>query len=111
MFDLTTSRDFYAMVVADFDDYMAEPHSARRALHCALSAYHLREWVWHDWIEQNPAIRDRPVLNFRDQQIDKPARHGFNRLAERRKRRAQILRQRLIIIPGDGDIRADLQAN
>ena len=47
MFDLVTAHDFYAMLVEDFDDFMAEPHSARRAVHCAITAYHLLDWVWH----------------------------------------------------------------
>jgi hypothetical protein len=50
-FDVTTSLDFYAMLVADFDEYMTEPESTRRALHCAITAYHLREWVWGDWLK------------------------------------------------------------
>lgn len=58
MFDLRTSRDFYVMLVEDFDDFMAEPHSARRALHCAIMAYHLREWVWRDWIERDAVMLD-----------------------------------------------------
>ncbi len=43
MFDVQTAEDFYGVLVADFDDFMAEPHSARRALHCAITAYHLYE--------------------------------------------------------------------
>lgn len=57
MFDLTTSRDFYAMLVEDFDEYMAEPYSARRAFHCAIAAYHLREWVWLDWLQHDPTVQ------------------------------------------------------
>jgi hypothetical protein len=57
MFDLTTSQDFYAVLVADFDDFMAEPHSARRALHCAITAFHLYEWVWGDWLKADQATR------------------------------------------------------
>ena len=53
MFDLTNSRDFYAILVEDFDDFMAEPHSARRAVHCAITAYHLHEWVWGDWLKHD----------------------------------------------------------
>jgi hypothetical protein len=53
MFDLTNSRDFYAILVEDFDDFMAEPHSARRAVHCAITAYHLHEWVWGDWFKHD----------------------------------------------------------
>jgi hypothetical protein len=50
MFDLITAHDFYAMLVQDFDDFMEEPHSARRAVHCAISAHHLTDWIWHDKI-------------------------------------------------------------
>jgi hypothetical protein len=68
MFDLTNSRDFYAMLVEDFDDFMAEPHSARRAVHCAITAYHLHEWVWSDWLKHDYdvwkalGIRDKDSL-------------------------------------------------
>ena len=53
MFDVATSTDFYAMLIQDFEEYMSETHSARRALHCAIAAYHLREWIWHDWLEND----------------------------------------------------------
>jgi len=46
------------MLVEDFDEFMAEPHSARRALHCAITAYHLHDWVWRDWIENDPAVQE-----------------------------------------------------
>lgn len=59
MFDVVTARDFYAMVIEDFDDFMEEPHAARRALHCAISAYHLHEWVWSDWLKSDAAARER----------------------------------------------------
>jgi hypothetical protein len=58
IFDILTHIDFYNMLVDDFDDYMREQHSARRAFHCILEAYHLREWVWHDHIENNQALKD-----------------------------------------------------
>ena len=57
LFEPLSCRDFYAMLVADFDDFMAEPHSARRAWHCAITAYHLHEWVWGDWLKGNEAAR------------------------------------------------------
>jgi hypothetical protein len=57
MFDLVTAHDFYAMLVQDFDDYMVEPHSARRAVHCAITAHHLCDWVWHDKIHDSPELR------------------------------------------------------
>jgi hypothetical protein len=30
-----------SMFVDDFDDFMVEPHSARRAVYCAITAHHL----------------------------------------------------------------------
>jgi hypothetical protein len=38
MFDPLSCRDSYAMLVEDFDHFMAEPHSARRARYCAAGA-------------------------------------------------------------------------
>jgi hypothetical protein len=58
MFDIVTPRDFYAMVVQDFEDFMDEPHSARRAMHCAISAYHLHDWVWAGGLAKNDALRE-----------------------------------------------------
>jgi hypothetical protein len=57
MFNIITARDFYAMLVEDFDDFVAEPHSVRRALHCAISAYHMYDWVWADWLKEDRQLR------------------------------------------------------
>ncbi|HMH14332.1 MAG TPA: hypothetical protein VK578_14615 [Edaphobacter sp.] len=59
MFDLITAHDFYTMLVQDFDDFMEEPHSARRAVHCAISAHHLTDWVWHDKISNDRNLKTR----------------------------------------------------
>lgn len=57
MFDIVTARDFYAMLVEDFDDFMSEPHSARRAMHCAITAYHIHDWIWADWLKDDDQLR------------------------------------------------------
>lgn len=75
MFDLTTSKDFYRVLVEDFDSYMDEQHSAKRAFHCAVVAYHLYEWVWGDWLkadvvtQQKLGIRDK--RSFEDWIVDR----------------------------------------
>lgn len=51
MFNITTSYDFLMKLEADFEDFERAPHSARLALSCALTAYHLHEWVWGDWLK------------------------------------------------------------
>ncbi|MBG1233726.1 hypothetical protein [Aestuariivirga litoralis] len=58
MFSVTKAKDFYAMVVGDFDDLMEEPDSPRRAMHCAIMAYHLHDWVWAE-IESDEALLTR----------------------------------------------------
>jgi hypothetical protein len=59
MCDLVTAHDFYAMLVEDFDDFMAEPHSARKAVHCFITAHHLVDLVWHDQIASKADLRTR----------------------------------------------------
>jgi hypothetical protein len=66
MFDPLTYRDFYAMLVEDFDDFMVEPQSARRAWHCAITAYHLHEWVCGGWLKGNSAARNALNIDSRD---------------------------------------------
>jgi len=58
IFDIHTHLDFYNTLVDDFDDFMREQHSARRAFHCILEAYHLREWVWYDLVKNNQSVKD-----------------------------------------------------
>lgn len=63
MFNLNSSQDFYAMLIEDFDDFMAEPTSVRRALHCAITAYHLHEWVWGDWLKTDQTVQKALGIN------------------------------------------------
>jgi len=65
MFDITTCRDFHKKLKADFEDFANEQGSARLALNCIITAYHLHEWVWGDWLKADYAtwkeleIRDK----------------------------------------------------
>jgi hypothetical protein len=67
IFDIADSAQFYRMVVADYDEFVAEQHSARRALHCAISAYHLHEWVWADWLKNNKAMQNHLKVHSRNE--------------------------------------------
>jgi len=64
MFNIITSRDFLWKLEADFDEFAKEPHSTRLALNCALTAYHLHEWVWGDWLKTDYATWKK--LGIRD---------------------------------------------
>jgi hypothetical protein len=57
MFDINNSKDFYAKLVADFDDYMQNLDSARHAVNCAITAYHVHDWVWNDFLKGDSATR------------------------------------------------------
>jgi hypothetical protein len=57
MFSIETSRDFLAKLEADFADYAREPGSGRLALNCAMTAYHMHEWVWGDWLKNDEETR------------------------------------------------------
>ena len=50
MFDINTSRDLLNKLEADFEDLKADPMSARHALNAVVTAYHLHEWVWGEWL-------------------------------------------------------------
>jgi hypothetical protein len=56
MFDINTSRDFLAKLEADYADFKSQPDSARHALNCIITSYHLREWVWGDWLKTDYAM-------------------------------------------------------
>jgi hypothetical protein len=45
MFDIITSRDFLGKLEADYKDFKAQSDSARYALNCIITAYHLHVWV------------------------------------------------------------------
>ena len=68
MFDIVTCRDFLAKLNADFDDFLKQQDSARLALNCIVTAYHLHEWVWGDWLKTDHAawkqlgIRDKETF-------------------------------------------------
>lgn len=65
MFEIENSADYYAMLVTDFDEFMADPQSGRKAIHCAISAYHMHDWIWHDWLKDRRDIRkELGLTNF-----------------------------------------------
>jgi hypothetical protein len=65
MFDIITSRDFLAKLEADYTDFKAQSDSARHALNCLTTAYHLHEWVWGDWLKTDYATWN--MLGIRDE--------------------------------------------
>lgn len=52
-------------MLEDYDDFVEQSDSPRHAINCMLSAYHMAEWIWGDWLQDDYAtwttlkIRDK----------------------------------------------------
>lgn len=66
MFDIKNSRDFLEKFYEDYDDFQNNRQSARLAINAALTAYHLAEWVWGDWLKKDHVTWAK--LNIRDEE-------------------------------------------
>lgn len=66
MFDINNSRDFYEKLLADFDDFMARQDSGRLALNCAITAYHMADWIWADWLKFDAATKTTLNIKSKD---------------------------------------------
>jgi hypothetical protein len=59
MFDVRDSRDFYQKLDLDLAEFQASPLSSRAAINCALTAYHLHEWIWGDWLKRAQEVHEK----------------------------------------------------
>jgi len=65
MFYIQDSVGFYGNMIQDYDDFVVDTSSARHAINCVTSAFHIAEWIWGDWLKddyvtwQKLGIRDR----------------------------------------------------
>src|SRR5262249_12959665 len=59
MFDIRTSADFYRKCLDDYASLLANPEYAGFAINCAMSSYHLSEWIWGDWLKTDHALKAR----------------------------------------------------
>ncbi len=63
MFDINNSRDFYQKLLEDFGDYMSQQDSARHAMNCAITAHHIADWVWGDFVKGDAALKAKLGVN------------------------------------------------
>lgn len=57
MFDINNACDFYQKLLDDFDDFMQQMDSARHAMNCAITAHHMADWVWGDFVKGDAALK------------------------------------------------------
>ncbi|MFC2138619.1 hypothetical protein ACFLTE_10620 [Bacteroidota bacterium] len=48
-FNIKNSKDFFAKLLADYDDYKANKTISRTALNCAMTAWHLIDWIYYEF--------------------------------------------------------------
>ena len=48
-FDIQTANDFLRKLHEEYEDFQQDPLSSRHAINCALTGWHLIEWVWNDY--------------------------------------------------------------
>ncbi len=53
MFEIKNSIDFYRLMIENYDDFRENPDSSRHAINCSISAYHMAEWIWGDWLKSD----------------------------------------------------------
>lgn len=59
MFDIRTSADFYRKCLDDYSSLLYNPEYAGFAINCAMSSYHLAEWIWGDFLKTDQALKTR----------------------------------------------------
>jgi hypothetical protein len=52
---ITNSIQLYAKLVQEFDDFYDDQGSSRHAMNFVITAYHLVEWVWKDFLSADKA--------------------------------------------------------
>jgi hypothetical protein len=55
--DLTEPRHLLAKLWYEIDLLTAEPRHRYAAMNALRDAYHLREWIWHGRLENDPALQ------------------------------------------------------
>lgn len=48
-FGIKSSVDFYKKLLDDYNDYLMDVNSSRLAVNCAMTGWHLIDWVYHEF--------------------------------------------------------------
>jgi hypothetical protein len=50
-FDIKNSKDFFKKLKEDYEEFSTNEVSSRIALNCAMTAWHLSEWIYNEYLE------------------------------------------------------------
>lgn len=48
-FDIKSSEDFFNKLIEEFNDLQNDPLSSRHAINCAMTAWHLTDWIYWEF--------------------------------------------------------------
>lgn len=51
-FGIKSSKDFFQKLQDDYSDFCKDKTSSRIALNCAMTSWHLTEWIYHEYNTQ-----------------------------------------------------------
>jgi hypothetical protein len=66
MFGITTPVQLYVKLVQEFDDFCDSPGSGRHAMNFAITAHHMTEWVWKDFLKEDVAKQQELSIAKKD---------------------------------------------
>jgi hypothetical protein len=69
-FEIKTSKDFFIKLKQDFEDFSNDIESSRFALNCAMTAWHLTDWVYHEFNYENTFAKLSEFQEYLKKQCD-----------------------------------------
>lgn len=61
-FGIISSKDFFLKLEAEYSDFNKNAISARHAINCALTSWHLTDWTFHEFFAHLPEFADKEKL-------------------------------------------------
>ncbi len=81
-----TPYDMFENMLLEYHDFEKDSKSIRHAINFTLIAYHLREWVWHGYLENNRELLKKISEHIHDQ-------NSFNSFINRSCSEFKIVRE------------------
>lgn len=61
-FGIVSSKDFFLKLEAEYKDFDENAISARHAINCALTSWHMTDWTFHEYFSELPEYEDKEKL-------------------------------------------------
>ena len=61
---LNSSKELFRKLLSDFEAFKGEPYSTYKAMDCAVTSWHLIDWVWQEYepLDTLESLRNRFYL-------------------------------------------------